>query len=549
MSPLNTSQSALALVVVLTVYQLLRRFVVKTSLDNIPGPPSNSFIKAVQQGNMRQLFNTNGWEFHHKLGETFGRVALVLGLFGDKQLYISDPKALYYILVKNQDLFDHSEANLTMLSLIFGQSVGSTTGDQHRKLRKMMNPVFSVAHLRDMLPIFYEVTQKIDVAIAKDLSDGPREINILQWMTRAALEMIGQSGLGYSFDSLEDEESENPYTKAVKELFPTILKLRFIQEFLLVPLVKIGSPKFRRACVELLPLKNVQKVKEMTDIMDKTSREIVDSKRQALAKGNEAVQQQVSQGKDVISILMKANLAASERDRLDDTEVLAQLTGLIFGAMDTTSNALSRTLYILAQHPEVQEKLRQEIREAREQYGQIPHDELVALPYLDAICRETLRLYPPLSVVIRSSKKDAVVPLSTPIKGRDGQDINEIAIPKNTDIIISILNCNRDTSLWGSDALEWKPERWLSPLPDAVREARIPGVYSNLMTFIGGGHSCIGFKFSELEMKVVLSVLVDHYRFSPSKEEIIWQMGNISIPTVKGEPGKPVLPIKMDLVV
>ncbi|KAG5641583.1 hypothetical protein H0H81_011101, partial [Sphagnurus paluster] len=68
------------------------------------------------------------------------------------------------------------------------------------------------------------------------------------------------------------------------------------------------------------------------------------------------------------------------------------MTGLIFAAMDTTSNALSRTLFILSQHPEAQEKLRQEIRDAREQYGEIPHNELVALPYLDAVCRETLRL-------------------------------------------------------------------------------------------------------------------------------------------------------------
>ncbi|KAG5637793.1 hypothetical protein H0H81_003185 [Sphagnurus paluster] len=282
MSSLNISQSALAFAVVLTVWQLLRRFVVKTSLDNIAGPPSNSFIK----GNMGQLFNFNGWEFHRKISDDFGRIALVLGAFGDKQLYVSDPKALHHILVKDQDLFDQSEALFT----------------------KMMTPVFSVAHLRNMLPIFYDVTNKIDVAIAKDLSDGPREIDILQWMTRAALEMIGQSGLGYSFDSLEDEESENLYTKSIKELFPTALKLRFIQEFLLVPLAKIGSPKFRRACVELLPLKNVQKIKEMTDIMDKTSREIVDSKRQALKKGNEAVQQQVGQGKDIISILSKPYL-------------------------------------------------------------------------------------------------------------------------------------------------------------------------------------------------------------------------------------------------
>lgn len=60
--------------------------------------------------------------------------------------------------------------------------------------------------------------------------------------------------------------------------------------------------------------------------------------------------------------------------------------------MDTTSGALARVLQALAQHPEVQEKLRKEITHARQTGGDLPHDELVSLPYLDAVCRETLRL-------------------------------------------------------------------------------------------------------------------------------------------------------------
>lgn len=61
--------------------------------------------------------------------------------------------------------------------------------------------------------------------------------------------------------------------------------------------------------------------------------------------------------------------------------------------MDTTSSALSRILYLLATHQDVQEKLRSEIAEAREGGAALSYDELVSLPYLDAICRETMRLY------------------------------------------------------------------------------------------------------------------------------------------------------------
>lgn len=58
--------------------------------------------------------------------------------------------------------------------------------------------------------------------------------------------------------------------------------------------------------------------------------------------------------------------------------------------------------------------------------------------------------------------------------------IHEIFVPKDTTVVAGLLNCNRNKALWGEDAYEWKPERWLKPLPTAVAEARIPGVYANL---------------------------------------------------------------------
>lgn len=58
--------------------------------------------------------------------------------------------------------------------------------------------------------------------------------------------------------------------------------------------------------------------------------------------------------------------------------------------------------------------------------------------------------------------------------------ITEIEVPKGTIVLLGVRACNRNKDIWGPDALEWKPERWLSPLPKAVTDARIPGVYSNL---------------------------------------------------------------------
>ena len=58
--------------------------------------------------------------------------------------------------------------------------------------------------------------------------------------------------------------------------------------------------------------------------------------------------------------------------------------------------------------------------------------------------------------------------------------ITEIPIPKDTTILVGVMSSNTSKALWGEDAYEWKPERWLSPLPETITEAKIPGVYSNL---------------------------------------------------------------------
>ena len=122
-------------------------------------------------------------------------------------------------------------------------TVCSREGDQHRKQRKLLNPVFSISHMRDMLPIFYRVIHqvrqlsvlqlsakqqltlaKLRLAVAAEVKDEPREIDVLNWMGRAALELIGQAGLGYSFDPLV-EDIHDDYGDALKAFASALFDL------------------------------------------------------------------------------------------------------------------------------------------------------------------------------------------------------------------------------------------------------------------------------------------------------------------------------------
>ena len=87
--------------------------------------------------------------------------------------------------------------------------------------------------------------------------------------------------------------------------------------------------------------------------------------------------------------------------------------------------------------------------------------------------------------------KDTVLPLSEPIFDQNGTRLDEIAMPKGSQVLLGFLGCNTNKKLWGEDAYEWKPERWLGPLPESLTEAHIPSVFAHTMTFAAGPRSCM----------------------------------------------------------
>ncbi|KAJ8473556.1 hypothetical protein ONZ51_g7793 [Trametes cubensis] len=526
------------------LWKLFRGFIVKTDLDKLPGPPSPSFL----YGNLKELYSRQGWAYHRGLGEQYGPVVRINGKFGQKILYTFDPKAMHHIVIKDQDIFQETHWFTRTVLHLFGPGLLATLGDHHRKQRKMLNPVFSISHLRHMTPIFYDVCHKLRVAIATRVCDGPAEVDMVSWMSRTALELMGQAGLGYTFDPLTADAADE-FGEALKGLMPAMAQGRGLHQYL--PLYEAIVPAgWRRTVAECIPSARLQRVIALRDTLRRQSVRIFEEKKAALLKGDEALKAQVGEGKDLMSILLKANMEALEEDRLPEEELIGQMSTLTFAAMDTTSNALSLTLWRLAQNPAAQDKVRQEIVEAQEASvgGDIGHDDLVALPYLDAVCRETLRLHVPAPFRFRDAQRDIALPLSEPVRGVDGKLMHQILVPKGTSVFVGAAASNTNKALWGEDAYEWKPERWLEPLPEAVLDAKIPGVYANLMTFWGGGRACIGFKFSQLEMKVVLAVLLTTFKFELSEKRVYWNLAGVMYPSIDLEGNHPQLPMKVTLL-
>ncbi|KAM5542771.1 hypothetical protein V8D89_003732 [Ganoderma adspersum] len=533
---------AVSLGIIFLLWRLVSTYVLRTPVDNIPGPQSGSLFS----GNMAQLFVRNNTAFLTNLLETYGPVAKIHGFVGARWIHVYDPKALHSIYIKDQENYFRGLQNILTTRMILGPGLLAAFGSEHRRQRKLLNPAFSIAHMRGLSPIFYSVAGKLRTAIERQVKDGPKDVDVLAWMGRTALELVGQGMMGYSFDPLT-EDVHNDFAEAVKSFVPSFSAIQWVRVFIPV-VVKLGPARFRRFLLDRFPSKPIQHMKTVSDVMHQRSLEIYNEKKAAIGRGDQETLMAVGEGKDMLSILLKENMKAADEDRLPDSELLAQMNTFILAGVDTTSNALSRVLHLLCQHQDVQDKLRAEIRGAIEQYGvETPYDELSALPYLDAVCRETLRLYSPANISFREAKKDMVLPLSQPVRGVDGTMMNEIPVPRGTVVLSNIFACNRNRAVWGEDALEWKPERWLQPLPQSVEEAHVPGIYANSMTFLAGSRACIGFKFSQLEMKVVLCMLLSGFKFELSEKPLVWNFAGISYPSAGYESSKPEMVLKVSL--
>jgi len=234
-------------------------------------------------------------------------------------------------------------------------------------------------------------------------------------------------------------------------------------------------------------------------------------------------------GKDFLSNLIRANMAHDlpVHERLSDADVMSQISTFVVAGHETTSTSLSWTLHALTLHPHVQDKLREELMTVGSDEPTL--EVLEALPYLDAVVREALRWCSIVPSSIRTCMKDDIVPIENGTK--------TIKVKEGDGIFIPIVSLNRLKEVWGEDAGEFKPERWLNPMPPKLKEKQkqVPGVYSDLMSFIGGPRSCIGVKFAVVEMKCVLFTLLRSLNISlPPGQEVFERTTIVTRPLVKG---------------
>jgi cytochrome P450 len=196
---------------------------------------------------------------------------------------------------------------------------------------------------------------------------------------------------------------------------------------------------------------------------------------------------------DVLSMLMSAQSGDEPDTKLTEKQVHDHILTFLAAGHETTAIALVWTFYLLSQRPQVRIKLQDELGSVLA--GREPtFEDLNRLPYLDWVLDESMRLYPPAWLQMR------VVAQETEIDG--------VKLPTGTLLILSQWVMHRLPEIW-QDAKAFKPERW-----DPANEQHIPpGAY---FPFGGGPRTCIGMPLAQLEARMILASILQHYTPQPA---------------------------------
>lgn len=471
----------------------------------------------------------NFGELEMKWFQEYGTVFRVGGCFGQDVLMLSDPKALKCILHISGYRFPKVPDTVHLFTALIGLGVATAEGAVHQRQRKILNPAFSASQLRQSLPLFQSFASKLINKLKHEIgNDGAgRVVDVILWTRKVALDIIGITAFRYRFNALDDGASE--LREALRNVLVESQGSPSCLELLYISLWRIGMPKLALQILDLIPSRGQARSLRFKNCSYRIASEILQKQLEVVENGTETAD------KDIANLLALSYLAEDPDKRMNVDEIYSQLATFTLGGHETTATTVAWILYELSLHPFIQNKIREEISQRREKCrGDLDTDDYDSLSLLNAVIKETLRLHPFVSTLIRVANEDNVVPLSEPVTTSDGTVVWDIPVIKGQALMLSIYTYNRLPSVWGNDADKWNPERFLHPT--GIKETNL-GMYANLVTFGAGVRACIGWKYAIMEMQVLVTELLSTFEFSPSEEGLELQHMNALhtvTPVVKG---------------
>ena len=408
------------------------------------GPSSSILVRRIST--IRWIFNPFKVleERAKKYGESFTISKNTLPLV----VYFTNPQAIEQIFTANSELFDTNSANDILLPLLGEHSMILLGGEKHQRQRKLLMPPFHGDRLRTYGELIHNVTKGV----------------ISQWQVgkpfavRSSMQEISlQVILNAVFGIHEGERFEQ-----LKKVLTTLLD-------------SVGSPvsslllfftSLQKDWGAWSPWGRFLRLKQQIDSL------LIDEIK-------ERRQQADPNRDDILSLLLDAR--DEEGEAMTDEELRDELITLLFAGHETTASALSWALYWIDSLPEVKEKLLNELKNLP---GDSKISDIARLPYLNAVCSETLRIYP---IAITPFPRVVKVPM----------EIMGYQLEPGTLLLVSTYLTHQREDIY-PEPKKFKPERFLE---------RQFSPYEYL-PFGGSNRRCIGAAFALFEMKLALATIL-----------------------------------------
>jgi cytochrome P450 len=366
---------------------------------------------------------------------------------------VSHPDDIGQVVLTQQSKF--MKGALTHeLSSFLGRGLVTSEGRFWRRQRKIAAPSFTRRHIERFADTMVECTQRA----LQSMHDGPR--NVHGDMMEMTLDIVLHTVFG---------DAEVPDITAVGPLVETMME---------------GFHRAHLSWRRLLPRVANQ---ETFDALDSAGAQLDELFFGIIAKRR---QREGGYGDDLLGRL----LAARDDDGIGmtDDQVRDEVATIFLAGHETTALSLSFTLLLLAQHPEVQAKA---VAEVDAVLGSRPATmaDVASLPFIDAVIKESMRVYPPVYMFGRQALEDV--------------EIGGWVVPRGAQVLTPVWAIHRDAR-WYDDPETFAPQRWLDGLAERLpKYAYLP--------FGGGARVCVGNHFATLEAVLGLATLLQHLRVRP----------------------------------
>lgn len=367
---------------------------------------------------------------------------------------VNDPALVNRVLVERPEDFPKSNRISEGLKPLLGKSVFLTNGDDWRRQRRIIDPAFAGGRIRDTFPAMLAAGK---AAVAR-LPEGTVEVEAE--MSHAAADVI--------FRTLFSIPIEHELANAVFKEFRTYQRTQ--------PLLNLAA---------FLPLP-----RWMPRFHRRATKRSANAIRGLITRLTEDRADLIASGKAPDDLASKIMTTADPQtgERFETSEMVDQVAIFFLAGHETSASALSWSLYLLSMFPSVQERVAAEAM-------YLPEDpmfsDLSKLRFTRDVFRETLRLYPPVPMMVRQNTLT--------------EEMRQRSIAPGAQIVLSAWHLHRHERFW-ADPDAFDPDRWSrEETKVCARDAYLP--------FSSGPRVCTGAGFAMVEGPLLLALLVRHFRF------------------------------------